>query len=58
MSIVNIREERATQVEAEQRKDDILRAYHPAGYGTSLRVYHEESTDKWVVDGYRYSSCD
>jgi len=58
MSIVNIREERNTQVEAEQRKDDILRAYHPAGYGTSLRVYHESSTDKWIVDGYRYSSCD
>lgn len=31
--------------------------YHPAGYGTVLDVYQLLS-GQWVVDGYRYDSCD
>lgn len=58
MSIVNIREERSTEALALARKEEILQNYHPAGYGTSLRVYQQPNTEVWVVDGYRYSSCD
>jgi hypothetical protein len=58
MSIVNIREERDTEAEALERKEQLLRAWHPAGYGTTLKVWHNVSNGKWTVDGYRYSSCD
>jgi hypothetical protein len=58
MSIINIREECTTQQEAEQIRNRILNAYHPAGYGTSLQIYQQPSDNKWIVEGYRYSSCD
>lgn len=58
MATVNIREERNTEVEALARKEEILYHYHPAGYGTTLKVRHDGGTGKWVVEGYRYSSCD
>ena len=58
MATVNIREERNTEVEALARKEEILYHYHPAGYGTTLKVRHDDGTGKWVVEGYRYSSCD
>jgi hypothetical protein len=58
MSIVNIREELDTEEQAVARREQILHSYHPAGYGTSLRVYQQPNGGKWVVDGYRYSSCD
>jgi hypothetical protein len=58
MSIVNIREVRDTQAEAEARREEIMRHYHPAGYGTTLRVAVDAATSKWLVEGYRYSSCD
>lgn len=58
MATINIREERNTEVEALARKEEILRQYHPAGYGTSLSIRHDDSADKWVVQGYRFSSCD
>lgn len=58
MSIVNIREVRDTQAEAEARREEIMYNYHPAGYGTTLRVAVDAVTSKWLVEGYRYSSCD
>lgn len=58
MSIVNIREECETEEKAIETRDRILQWYHPAGYGTSLRIYQQPNDGKWVVDGYRYSSCD
>lgn len=58
MAIVNIREQRATEVEALARKEEILYHYHPAGYSTSLSVRHDDATGQWVVEGYRFSSCD
>jgi hypothetical protein len=58
MSIVNIREEYETEEEATQRKQAICLAYPPGGYDTSLRVYQQPADHKWIVDGYRYSSCD
>lgn len=57
MSIVNIREECDTKEEAEKRVKSINTWYPPGGYGTSLRVY-QQSDGKWIVDGYRFSSCD
>ena len=58
MSIVNIREERKTQPEAETRREELLRQWHPAGYGTTLKVRHDAGTGQWMIEGYRYSSCD
>ena len=58
MAMVNIREERNTEVEALERKEHLLRQWHPAGYGTTLKVRHDDDAGKWVVEGYRYSSCD
>jgi hypothetical protein len=58
MAIVNISESRKTQPEAEARREEIMRHYHPAGYGTTLKVRHDAGTDQWMVEGYRYSSCD
>lgn len=58
MAIVNISESRKTQSEAETRREEIMRHYHPAGYGTTLKVRHDAGTDQWMVEGYRYSSCD
>lgn len=58
MSIVNIREECDTKEEAEKRVKSINTWYPPGGYGTSLRVYQQPSNGKWIVDGYRFSSCD
>jgi hypothetical protein len=58
MSTVNIREERKTEQEAVARKEEIMRQYHPAGYGTSLKVHLDDATGNWIISGYRYSSCD
>lgn len=58
MSIVNIREEYETEPEAVKARDSIMDWYPPGGYGTSLRIYQQPDDGKWVVDGYRYSSCD
>lgn len=58
MAIIDILEQCDTQVEADRRKEEILYHYHPAGYGTSLSVYYDDNTGKWIVSGYRYSSCD
>lgn len=56
MSIVNIREERDTEALAVARREEIMYNYHPAGYGTTLTVRNEAG--RWLVEGYRYSSCD
>ena len=43
--------------EAEKYVNDVYKAYHPAGYGTMLRI-DETNNGKWLVTGHRYSSCD
>ena len=58
MSIVNIREECDTEEKAIERRQAIIDWYPPGGYGTSLRIYQQPNGGKWIVDGYRYSSCD
>ena len=46
-----------TQEIAEQKMGEYYRNYHPAGYGTSLRLQKAEN-GKWSFSGYRYDSCD
>lgn len=58
MSTVDIREECETEEEAIKRKQAIIDYFPPGGYGTSLRIYQQPNDGKWIVDGYRYSSCD
>lgn len=58
MSIVHIREEFETEEQANQCKQSIISCYPPAGYDTSLQVYQQPANGKWIVSGYRYSSCD
>jgi len=55
-NVINVREEFNTKEEAEQHKESYYAAYHPLGYGTSLVV--KEENGKWVVEGYRFNSCD
>jgi hypothetical protein len=43
---------------AEDAMEDYYRDYHPAGYGTSLKVVPSETPGKWIFTGYRYDSCD
>jgi hypothetical protein len=58
MSIVNIHEEFDTEAAAVEQRDRILQWYPPGGYDTSLRCYQQPNGGKWIVSGYRYSSCD
>jgi len=46
-----------TEAKARAFAQAIINAYHPCGYGTSMKV--EALPDgRWFVSGYRYSSCD
>jgi hypothetical protein len=47
----------ATEEDAKAYKDSITRAYHPAGYGTSLEIIPEPD-GTFRVKGMRYASCD
>ena len=49
-----------TKEEAEEKKAHVEAAYPPQGYGTSLKVVEKEDEDGtyYVVEGYRYDSCD
>lgn len=58
MSIVNIHEEFDSEEAASTARDKILQWYHPAGYGTTLNIHPPHNDGKWIVSGYRYSSCD
>jgi hypothetical protein len=58
MSRIDIREECETEEAANERKQEILDGWPPFGYSTSLRIYQQPTDGKWIVDGYRYSSCD
>jgi len=45
-----------TEAEAIQFKEDMLRQYHPCGYGTKLNI--SSANGQWHVTGHRFSSCD
>lgn len=56
--IVHVYETFAKRRKAEAWAARYLASYHPAGYGTSLRVWKSELTGQWVVAGTRATSCD
>lgn len=39
-------------------KSDYERRYHPARYGTNLRVRKDIHSQEWTVVGHRFASCD
>lgn len=47
-----------TKQEAEDWKTAYYNNYNPFGYGTSLAVQFLPTSRKYVVTGYRFSSCD
>lgn len=57
MAMVRITKTVKTRAEAEARQDWFFRAYHPAGYGTTLKIVENED-GTFTLAGYRYSSCD
>lgn len=56
--MINIHEQFLTLEAAKRFITETYRRYHPAGYGTSLRI--STPSDKQTVDvvGYRFASCD
>lgn len=46
-----------TEQDAEGYKIYVLGRFHPAGYGTTVKV-EQDDEGRWFVKGYRYSSCD
>lgn len=57
MATIHIETEVLESVDqAEERKAQIYRHYHPAGYGTHLTI--RPVADGYKVVGYRYDSCD
>jgi hypothetical protein len=56
MSIVTLKADFSTEVEADGYIEKTYHWYHPAGYGTSLTKTLRDG--RWFVTGYRYSSCD
>lgn len=53
---INIKDTFPSKEEAEAFRERYYRNYHPAGYGTSLTI--TEDNGQWIVQGYRFSSCD
>lgn len=47
----------STHAEADAFVAREMRAYHPCGYGTTLRVAATHDGN-YLVTGYRYTSCD
>jgi len=60
MPRIDYRIECNTEADAIKVKEDIEGQYPPPGYGTYLKVscMSVELTPVWVVEGYRYDSCD
>jgi len=47
-----------SRVEADAFAERYLRTFHPAGYGTRVKVYRDYQSDRWIADAYRQHSCD
>ena len=47
-----------TEAEANAFRDRMYEAYHPAGYGTFIRVEYDGFEKQWVAHGTRAESCD
>ena len=46
-----------TAAVAEAKKAELIRNYHPAGYGTTIKV-EPTAAGQFRMTGFRYSSCD
>lgn len=57
MGTVNVHMRLSTEAAAEAFRDDYLRRWPTAGYGTILTV-HRVPDGAWAVSGSRQSSCD
>ena len=62
MAMIQIQEFFYCEKEAIKFKEKMYRDYHPAGYGTHLRIISPQNYNNndhmWMVIGTRYSSCD
>lgn len=57
--MVYYRETFASEEEARAWVERVLRDYHPAGYGTYLKIRPDpDKPGQWLVTGSRGSSCD
>lgn len=41
-----------------ERVKEIVREFHPVGYGTNVKLHHEYPTNNWTARVWRASSCD
>lgn len=56
--MIYIHEEFDTEEEAVKFRDRYYRSYHPAGYGTRIKITQDETTGKWIASGSRGSTAD
>lgn len=55
---VHVYETFKSRKKAEKWLECYLMSYHPAGYGTSLRIWKSMITGQWIVAGTRSHTCD
>ena len=56
--MIQIHESYLIEADANTRMADIYKFYPKEGYGTVLSVRYNPNTFRWVISGYRESSCD
>ena len=56
-NIIEILEKHESKLHLRERRESILSAWHPMGYGTTFKPIRKEG-DMWVLEGYRFNSCD
>jgi len=56
-NIIEILEKHESKYNLRVFRDRYLSAWHPMGYGTTFKPIRKEG-DMWVLEGYRFNSCD
>jgi len=56
--MIQIHESYLIEADAIARMADLYKFYPKGGYGTTLYVQYNPDISRWVIRGYRESSCD